>query len=50
MRIIMVGIMMIDKRKSAAFIELAMETLAPVEHNNLASELSSRPLDPVLNS
>lgn len=49
MRIMMMGVMMIEKRKSAAFIELAMETLDPFEHQNLGAELTSRPLEPALN-
>lgn len=47
MRIIMEGIMMIEKRKSAAFIELAMEALDPFQHRNIGAELTSRPLEPV---
>lgn len=49
MRIQMEGIMMIEKRKSAAFIELAMDTLDPYQHRNIGAELTSRKLEPAHN-
>lgn len=49
MRILMEGIMMIEKRKSAAFIELAMETLDPFQHRNTGAALRSRQLAPAPN-
>lgn len=49
MRVLMAGIMMIEKRKSAAFIELAMDTLDPFAQRNTASEVTSRPLEPISN-
>lgn len=42
MRVIMEGIMLIEKRKSAAFIELAMETLDPFQNQNMSTKLKSR--------
>ncbi|MFD2230694.1 motility protein A [Alkalimarinus sediminis] len=49
MRVLTEGIMMIEQRKSAAFIELAMETLDPYQPRTMSTTVTSSQLDPIAN-